>query len=105
MERVKERMEEPEEPELPHDYFVVGGPEFGEWYVSREMARHVEACLDGVPPPTWVSFVDLTGARVRLRARLITHVCQCTAEQRALERAFHRGRRRERKADRDWDEE
>lgn len=69
------------------------------------MARRVEACLDEVPPPAWVTFVDVTGAPVRLRARLITHVCQCTNEQRALERTFHRGRRRERKEDREWDDE
>lgn len=106
MERVKGKAEKPgEEPDLPVDYFVIGGPELCEWYVSREMARHVEASLDQDPRPAWVAFVDVTGARVRVRARLITHVAQCSCEQRALERAFRRGRRRERKTDRDWDED
>ncbi len=105
MTRLKERAGEAEEPDLPTDYFVVGGQNTGEWYVSREMARHVEACLDKEPPPPWVTFVDLMGARVRLRARLITHVEQCTADQRTLGRAFHRRGRQGRKEDRDWDEE
>jgi hypothetical protein len=104
MTRVKERAGRTEDPELPTDYFVIGGQHM-EWYVSREMARHVEACLDQVPPVRWVTFVDLKGARVRLRARLITHVEQCTVEQRMLGRAFHRRERQERQADRDWDDD
>jgi hypothetical protein len=86
------------------DYFVVSG-DCCTWYVSTEMARFIEACLDVVPPPRWVKFVDLTGARIRLRARLIDSISQCTAEQRASERAFHRGLNQERKADRSWDDD
>jgi hypothetical protein len=52
-----------------------------------------------------VKFVDLTGARVRLRTRQIEYVCQCTADQRAAEREFFRSLKQERKADRSWDEE
>ncbi len=48
---------------------------------------------------------DLTGARVRVRARLIEYIYQCTAEQRALARAFYRARKAERKAETDWDED
>jgi len=46
---------------------------------------------------------SLTGARVRVRTRLIEYIYQCTAEQRAFARAFHRARRAERKAEPDWD--
>lgn len=102
MQNTKERFEQPGRPELPVDYFVVSTQAFA-WFVSREMARAVEASLNEAPAPRWVVFVDLTGARVRLRTRLVECVCQCTAEQRELERAFFRARRAERKADPDWD--
>jgi hypothetical protein len=104
MERTKDRFEEGRDPETPVDYFVVS-IEADEWYVSREIAQFVEACLDQAPAPEWIAFVDLTGARVRVRARLILSVRQCSAEQRALARAFYRARRREAKADRDWEED
>jgi hypothetical protein len=99
--------------ELPEDgaarpaadgYFVVSG-DCCTWYVSTTMARFIEQCLDARPRPKWVKFVDLTGARVRLRARQIEYVCQCTADQRAAERAFFRSLKRELKADRSWDED
>lgn len=89
---------------LPVDYFVVVA-QYGVWHVSREMAQAIEATLNEAPAPGWVMFVDLTGARVRVRARLIEYVYQCTAEQRALARAFHRARQAERKAEPDWDED
>jgi hypothetical protein len=86
------------------DYFLVCG-EWCTWYVSTAMARFIERCLDARPRPKWVKFVDLTGARVRVRARQIEYICQCTAEQRATERAFFRSLTQERKADRSWDED
>lgn len=86
------------------DYFVVSG-DCCTWYVSAAMARFIEQCLDAEPRPRWVKFVDLTGARVRLRTRQIEYVCQCTTEQRAVERAFFRSLRQERKADRSWEED
>ena len=104
MQKTRDRFAEPRDPEGPGDYFVVG-TQSQDWYVSRDMARFVEACLDQVPVPRWIAFVDLTGARVRLRARLVLSVCQCTAEQRAQARAFGRAQRREEKAERDWDED
>jgi hypothetical protein len=84
------------------DYFLVVG-EFCTWYISTEMARHIERCLDARKPSHWVKFVDLTGARVRLRIRQIESIIQCSAEQRANEREFFRALKRERKSDRDWD--
>jgi hypothetical protein len=86
------------------DYFVIS-TETSTWYVSTAMARVVEGCIDAEARPEWVTFVDLTGARVRLRVEQIEYVCQCTAEQRRLGRAFYRALKQERKADQPWDEE
>ena len=86
------------------EYFVVSG-DCGIWYVSTEMVRHIEACLDAVPRPRWVKFVDLSGARVRVRTRQIDYLYQCTADQRAAERTFFRALDQERKADRRWEED
>jgi len=102
MEKTKDGFAAPGEPETPADYFVIG-TRVCDWYVSREMAQFVEARLDELPAPAWIRFVDLTGARMRMRAGLVDYVCQCSADQRSLGRAFHRARRHEEKADRDWD--
>ena len=84
--------------ELPVDYFLVVTRDEA-WPVSREMAMAVEAMLREVPTPEWMMFVDVTGARVRMRTRLIECVRQSTSEQRALMRAFWRARDAERNAD------
>ena len=86
------------------DYFIVS-TEDSTWYVSTEMARHVEAMLDAEPRVEWVRFVDLSGSRVRLGVRQIDYLCQSTVEQRAHDREFSRTLTRERKADRSWGEE
>jgi hypothetical protein len=104
MEQTKQRPEEPRDPEVPLDYFIVA-TSLMEWYVSREIAAFIDECLEETPAPRWVTFVDLTGARVRVRARLLQYVAQCTVDQRALARAMQRAMNREAKADRDWDEE
>lgn len=103
MENAKQRYEQPGQPELPVNYFLVV-TRIEWWAVSREMAQAIEASLGESPVPEWVMFVDLTGARVRARARYIEYIYQCTAEQRALSRAFQRARSAERKADADWEE-
>src|SRR5260370_8830567 len=97
MKNTKERLERPGQPEPPVDYFLVVA-HFEEWYVSREMAQAIEASLNQTPAPQWVMFVDLTGARVRVRTRLIEYVYQCTAEQRALPRPFHPAPKADRRA-------
>ena len=104
MQNTKERFERQGQPEPPVDYFLIVA-HFEEWYVSREMVKAIEASLNETPLPQWVVFVDLTGARVRVRTRLIEYIYQCTAEQRAVARAFLRARRAERKAEPDWDED
>lgn len=80
------------------DFFVVS-TEWDTWCVSTEMARHVETCLDTEPMPRWVTFVDVTGARVRLRADSVESVTQRSVEQRALGRRFERMARDERRMD------
>ena len=80
------------------DFFVVS-TEWDTWCVSTEMARHVEASLDTEPMPRWVTFVDVTGARVRLRAGSVESVTQRSVEQRALGRRFERMARDERRMD------
>jgi hypothetical protein len=102
MPRTDEQFEEGAARPRAVDHFVVVADECA-WFVSTEMARFIEACLETEPCPRWVTFVDLTGARIRLRARLIESVQQSTAEQRAAQRAFYRALERERKADRSYD--
>jgi hypothetical protein len=85
------------------EFFVVSG-ESSTWYVSTPMARFIEQCLDADPRPKWVRFVDLTGARIRLRTRQIDYICQCTPDQRAAERAFFRSLKQERKSDSSYGE-
>jgi hypothetical protein len=104
MTQTEEWREQTRQPEPPADYFVIEASSML-WFVSREMAAAVEATLLETPSPRWVSFVDLTGARVRLRTRLVEVISQSTAEQRAIARAISRARRAERKAEPDWDEE
>lgn len=86
----------------PTNYFVLS-TEYEEWFVSREMAKAIELELDRTPRPTWIIFVDLSGARVRLRTRLVETVRQCTAEQRAIRRAIRRARDAEANSEPGWD--
>lgn len=104
MQNTKERFDNSGRPELPMDYFVVV-TEFDWWQISRDMAQAIEASLSESPVPEWVTFVTISGARVRVRARRIECIYQSTAEQRALARAFDRAHRAERKAEKDWDED
>ncbi|HEX6536810.1 MAG TPA: hypothetical protein VF041_19645 [Gemmatimonadaceae bacterium] len=105
MNRLKEFLEPQEDPESSgafweiethYDYFVV----------SREMAMEVERRLDQLPPPRWIAFRDLAGARHRVLATQIYRVSESTPAQRAARRAFHRARRLEEKADRrPWEDD
>lgn len=85
-------------------YFIVMG-ENGSWAVSTVMARHIEACLAAKRSPEWIAFVELTGSRVKVRARQIQWIGQSTPEQRAAERRFNRAVGREYSADQTWGEE
>jgi hypothetical protein len=103
--RVRELLGESEE-ELPAgDYFVVFG-DCGWYSVSAEVAQAIERELARWLRKRWVEFIDLSGARVRLRTTTIDGLFESTGEQRARERAFRRARRREDKADRrPWEED
>jgi hypothetical protein len=69
------------------DYFVVCTA-CGQFVVSPEMARAVEGWLDQEPPAPWIAFVDLTGARIRVRTREVQSLVQCYTENRQVERAM-----------------
>jgi hypothetical protein len=86
------------------DFFVVS-TEWDNWCVSTEMARHIDKTLDADPLPRWITFVDLTGARVRLRADSIESLTQRSAQQRALTRLYERLAKEERSADRMLEED
>jgi hypothetical protein len=104
MNPVREEQEEESSRPIGVDHFVVSAKS-AIWYVSTEMARHIETCLEVEHHRAWISFVDLNGARVRLRSLEIEYLAQSTADQRAAERAFHRALNRERKAERGWRED
>lgn len=92
------------EPPAVGDYFVLETP-FSIWYLSVDMARAVDRDLTATPLPEWTVFVDLAGARVRVRTNRIESLVQRTAGQRAACREFHRRLKQERDANRGWDED
>src|SRR5919108_5526123 len=98
MNRLKELFDQPPEPEREDDFFEIETDQ-DLFAVSRETAVEVERRLDQLPPPRWIAFRDLTGARHRVLAARVYRVSECTASQRAARRAFYRARRLEDKAD------
>jgi hypothetical protein len=103
MDKLKEKSGEGSGRSGVGDYFVVVSAQ-SSWMVSTAMARAIDATLHAWPEARWVTFVDLTGSRVRLRARQIEYLAQCTVEQRSAERSLHQGLKREYRSDRSWDE-
>lgn len=101
MNTVREHEPEPARPNAA-DYFVLSTRDTC-WCLSMVMARAVEQELVCAAPESWITFVDLTGSRVRLRAGLVQSLAQCYAENRAEERRFSSSLRREARSDRDWD--
>lgn len=73
------------------------------WWISTAMARAVDAELVTVPPVPWLTFVDLTGARVRVRADQVLYLVQFFADNRAAERRLCAELRREARADEGYD--
>lgn len=86
------------------DYFVITTTT-ARYPVSTVMARHVERALDAWPRRPWVTFVDVTGARVRVRTGTVLGIAQSSAEQRGAWRALVRALRDEERADGDWDDD
>jgi hypothetical protein len=71
------------------NYFLICA-ECGHWSVSATMARAVEQQLNRWLVPRWISFVDVTGARIRIRADQVRSVSQSYTETRAAGRSFRR---------------
>jgi hypothetical protein len=94
----EETMEHPRSEVRLGDFFVVS-TEGDTWCVSTEMARHIDTCLEAEPMPRWIVFVDVTGARVRVRSDRIESLTQRSVEQRAISRAFERMAMEERRVD------
>ncbi|NIU79518.1 MAG: hypothetical protein GWN71_40075 [Gammaproteobacteria bacterium] len=102
--RLKPYLNEPDEGSAG-DYYVILA-DFDTYYVSRAVADRVTRTLGRPWPPRWIRFTDLTGADVRIRARLIHTVQECTAAQRATARELRRAQRREERADRrPWEDD
>ena len=55
-------------------------------------------------PPAWITFVDVVGARFRVRTDTIQSLTQSTAEQRAMGYARLKRLREERQAGTGWDD-
>lgn len=86
------------------DHFTIEGAA-GFFYVTHDTAADVVRQLTRRWPPRWVGFVELHGARVRVRSRDNNCISE-TAHQRQLERDFTRALRRERKKDRrPWEDD
>lgn len=88
MNRLKDLLD-PTPREPSGDYWVVRG-ECGFYQVTRETAREIEDALDRLDAPTWVSFIDCVGSRVRVRSAHINAVYECTSAQRTAQRALNR---------------
>ena len=103
MNRLSDFFEEDSEQEYG-DFFVVAG-DFGAACVTRETAERIEALLDRRDVPTWITFEDRVGSRLRVRTALIRSIGESTAAQRAADRRLERARKREEEQDRrPWEE-
>lgn len=81
------------------DFVVVSGP-FGNFCVTRNVAREIERVLERRWRPRWVTFHDRVGSRVRVRASEVRLFVESTTAQRASDRQLERARRNEEKSDR-----
>ena len=103
MQETTRRSEEHERiPPEAGDYFVIQTRDSSWFFVSTVMARAIDRRLKRFFQPTWITFVDMAGSRIRLRTDDIMSVVQTTPEQRAADRAFDKVRRAEAQEDRDW---
>ena len=74
--------------------------------LNTKGVRHIEACLQVEHHQAWISFVDLTGARVRLEESSRSSTTSPSPPLASVRRsgAFHRTLNRQRKAEPDWRE-
>ena len=68
---------------LHPDHHIVATNDFS-YIVSPVMAQHIERELDRRRQPKWITFVDVSGARVRVRASAIEGLEQSSLETRDL---------------------
>jgi hypothetical protein len=87
-------MEKAREEQRYTEYFVLESYA-GDWMISRRMVEFVESELDRWPRRRWICFVDLLGARVRLRAELIKALRQSSPAIRGEWRRFKDERQHE----------
>ena len=73
------------------DYWYVETP-WNCYTVSLAMARELQRQLTRWPRPAWVSIVDLSGARVLLRSKMIMSLQQSSPESREMWRTFRKER-------------
>ena len=105
MNRLKDLFESQPDPEPETEYFEIEGL-WVYYVVSRATAIEIERRLDQRPPPRWIVFHDLAGARHRVLTESIREISESTAAQRAIRRAFRRARKLEEKADRrPWEDD
>ncbi len=81
--------------EQQYDEYFVLESYAGDWMISRRMVEFVETELDRWPRRRWICFVDLVGARVRLRAELIKALRQSSPAIRGEWRRFKDERQQE----------
>jgi hypothetical protein len=76
------------------EYFLVDAPP-AIWMVSAASARVIERELDRWPKPRWLRFVDILGARIRVRTAWVKSIQQSTPETRELWRRWMQERQQE----------
>jgi len=76
---------------LHQDHHIVATAAFN-YIVSTVMARHIENELGRWPHPRWITFVDVCGSRIRIRASLIQGLEQSSVETRELGRLWRKQR-------------
>ena len=79
---------------LHQDHHIVATAQFN-YIVSTVMARHIEKELDRRPRRQWITFVDVSGARIRIRTSVIEGLEQSSLESRELWRRWREQRRKE----------
>lgn len=101
--RQKQDMHE-QQPPRAGDYYIVS-TEDGWYFVNADTAARISRVLEARWPPRWVRFVDLTGARVWVRTRLVESLRESTERNRERDREFGYLRRKEERDDRRWDDD
>lgn len=79
---------------LHPDHHIVATTHFS-YIVSPVMARHIEQELDRRRRSKWITFVDVSGARIRILTSSIASIEQSSLETRYLWRQWREQRRKE----------